>query len=303
MRQDNDTRLSPSYMISSNESIDSIVHNTPTTAIGALILTLVFLLGVPGNLFIIWSILARTRKHSVTTLLILNLAIADGSLMALTPFFITYLVMKSWIFGNVMCKILFYLCLANMYASIQLIMLMSLYRLVAVRWPQRVTAFTRRKTVMRVLVVVWVLVMVVSAPAVIFRENRMQGGRWVCDSFHDEETHVVIQYMLELVLGFVIPYSIIVGSYICILQRIRQTKFRRRVRSEKLILAIVVTFCLFWLPYHLINMVQAEENMAPEPSCHFIFGVYQQLCQPSAVHVCRKVLHPPGRAGVHGPFV
>ncbi|KAJ0055967.1 hypothetical protein NL108_017037, partial [Boleophthalmus pectinirostris] len=69
---------------------------------------------------------------------------------------------------------------------------------------------------------------------------------------------VVTQYMLELVLGFCLPYSIIVISYILILKRIRQTTFKRRIRSEKLILAIVVTFCVFWLPYHVINMVQVK---------------------------------------------
>ena len=69
---------------------------------------------------------------------------------------------------------------------------------------------------------------------------------------------MVLQYTLELVLGFVVPYSVIVGSYICILRKMRQTRFRRRIRSEKLILAIVVTFCVFWLPYHFINMVQVR---------------------------------------------
>lgn len=69
-------------------------------------------------------------------------------------------------------------------------------------------------------------------------------------------TQVVLQYTMELVLGFVVPYPVIVGSYIGILHRIRRTKFQRRIRSEKLILAIVVTFCVFWLPYHVINMVK-----------------------------------------------
>lgn len=67
---------------------------------------------------------------------------------------------------------------------------------------------------------------------------------------------VVLQFMLELVLGFILPYGVIVFCYICILQRIRQTKFQRSIRSEKLILAIVLTFCLFWLPYHIISVVQ-----------------------------------------------
>ncbi|XP_074479499.1 leukotriene B4 receptor 2a isoform X2 [Sebastes fasciatus] len=242
---------------------DSVVGSTVSTAIGATILSLVFLLGFPGNLFIIWSVLARARKHSVTTLLILNLAVADGSLMALTPFFILYLVWKKWVFGNVMCKIIFYLCLANMYASIYLIMLMSVYRMVAVLWPRRVTLFTGRKAVLRVLAVVWVLVMVASVPAMIFRKVAEKNN--TCEAFHVEGKYeAVLQYTLELVLGFLIPYSVILISYICILRRLRQTKFRRRIRSEKLILAIVLTFCLFWLPYHLINMVQVTWDLYPK---------------------------------------
>uniref|UniRef100_A0A3B3W1X7 Leukotriene B4 receptor 2a n=1 Tax=Poecilia latipinna TaxID=48699 RepID=A0A3B3W1X7_9TELE len=239
---------------------DSIVSTPAATVTGTLILSAVFLLGFPGNLFVIWSILARARKQSVTTLLILNLAIADGSLMALTPFFIAYLAMMDWKMGTVMCKVLFYLCLANMYASIQLIMLMSIYRLVSVVWPQRISVITGKRTIMRVLGVMWLLVMVASIPALIYRDARLnkERNRTVCDSFHDKDPDVVLQYMLEIVLGFVVPYGVILVSYICILRRIRQTRFRRRIRSEKLILAIVVTFCLFWLPYHIINMVQVR---------------------------------------------
>lgn len=242
---------------------ETIVDSTASTTMGALILSLVFLLGFPGNIFIMWSILARARKQNITTLLILNLAIADGSLMALTPFFIIYLILKNWIFGNVMCKVLFYLCLLNMYASIYLITIMSLYRVLAIRWPHKVRIVTGQKTVMRVLAVMWVLVMVASIPAMIYREARGT-VRAVCDSYHDESKDVLIQYMLELVLGFCIPYSIIVISYIGILRRIRQTKFRRRIRSEKLILTIVVTFCVFWLPYHVINMVQVTWALHPD---------------------------------------
>lgn len=169
---------------------ETIVENRTATTVGALILCIVFLLGFPGNSFIVWSVLARARKHSVTTLLILNLAIADGSLMALTPFFIAYLVLKHWVFGNVMCKVLFYLCLLNMYASIYVIALMSVYRLLAVLWPQRVSRLTGRKTVMRVLVVLWLVVMVASIPAVMFRRVERRNNTLVCDSFHDSDNHV-----------------------------------------------------------------------------------------------------------------
>lgn len=169
---------------------DTIVDNSAATTVGALILSAVFLLGFPGNFFIVWSVLARARKHSVTILLILNLAVADGSLMALTPFFIAYLVLKQWVFGYVMCKVLFYLCLLNMYASIYIIVFMSVYRLLAVLWPQRISRLTRRKTVMRVLAVLWVLVMVASVPAIIFRRVEIRNNTAVCDSFHDNNNDV-----------------------------------------------------------------------------------------------------------------
>ena len=167
----------------------SLVSNDASTIVGAIILSLVFLIGVPGNLFIIWSILARSRKRSVTTLLILNLACADGFLMALTIFFVVYLAKQTWIFSSFLCKTLFYLCNVNMYASIMLITLMSLHRLVAVVWPHHIGAFSKKRTVLRVLAGLWVSVLVLALPALIFREVREDTAergrtRFVCAPNH-----------------------------------------------------------------------------------------------------------------------
>ncbi|XP_035525963.1 leukotriene B4 receptor 2b [Morone saxatilis] len=245
----------------SNLEEESVVSNDYSTTIGALILGLVFLLGVPGNLFIVWSILARIRRRSVTTLLILNLACADGFLMTLTIFFVIYLAMQTWVFGEVMCKGVFYLCNANMYASIFLITLMSVHRLVAVVFPRRVSFLTSKKIVKRIIIGMWVLVMVISIPSLVFRDVREDIDdtneiRLVCAPNHTMPRYVRFQYAFETVAGFILPYTVIIVSYVLILQRLRQTKFRRKVRSEKLILAIVVMFGLFWLPYHVINMIQ-----------------------------------------------
>ncbi|KAJ8011794.1 hypothetical protein DPEC_G00061950 [Dallia pectoralis] len=222
-------------------------------------MALVFLFGVPGNLFIIWSILFRTRRRSVTTLLILNLACADGALLCLTIFFIVYLARRHWDFGLALCKALFYLCNTNMYASIFFITLMSLHRLVAIMWPQRVTALACKKKIVRTIGVLWVVVFVISIPALLYRTvkpNDHENTAMVCVPKHSTSQQVVFQYTFETVVGFLVPYGLIMSSYVCIVRRIRQTKFCRNVRSEKLILAIVVTFGIFWLPYHMINIIQ-----------------------------------------------
>uniref|UniRef100_A0A3B3V9D9 Leukotriene B4 receptor 2b n=1 Tax=Poecilia latipinna TaxID=48699 RepID=A0A3B3V9D9_9TELE len=265
-------------MTASTNEEDSPVSNDYATAIGTLILTLVFLLGVPGNLFIVWSILARTRKRSVTTILILNLACADGFIMALTIFFIIYLAKQTWIFGAVMCKGLFYLCNANMYASIFLITLMSIHRMVAVLFPQKLYLISR-KVVTRVIMGMWVLVMVISIPSLVFRELEIEpdvsenNSRIVCSPNHTWPTHVRFQYSLETVSGFILPYAVIITCYVLTLRRLRQTQFQRRIRSEKLILAIVITFGIFWFPYHVINMVQVRKGFPlffPCESCRAV---------------------------------
>ena len=182
-------------MTDTNPEDDSVVSNDFSTTMGALILGLVFLLGVPGNFFIVWSILARVRRRSVTTILILNLACADGFLMILTIFFIVYLAKQTWIFGDVMCKGLFYLCNSNMYASIFLIMLMSVHRLVVVVFPRRVSSMASRKLVRRVLVCMWVSVVVIAIPSLVFRDVRMDRDernklRLVCAPNHTLPRHV-----------------------------------------------------------------------------------------------------------------
>ncbi|XP_037644528.1 leukotriene B4 receptor 2b [Sebastes umbrosus] len=254
-----------------NREDPSVVSNDFSTSLGAIILGLVFLLGVPGNLFIVWSILARTRQRSVTTLLILNLACADGFLMALTIFFIIYLAKQTWVFGDIMCKGLFYLCNTNMYASIFLITLMSVHRMVAVVLPRRLSSLVSRKIVRRVIVGTWALVLVIAIPSLVFRDVRddkdeMNRIRLVCAPNHTLATHVRFQYAFETVSGFILPYAVIITCYVLILKRLRQIKFRRKVRSENLILAIVVMFGLFWLPYHVINMLEVATQWYTENS-------------------------------------
>ncbi|XP_073699798.1 leukotriene B4 receptor 1 [Garra rufa] len=226
---------------------------------GALILCLFLPIGISGNLLIIWSILARTRQRSITTLLILNLAFADGFLMLLMPFFIVYLFKRNWIFTLPLCKIILYLCSTNMYASIFLITLMSLHRMVSVVWWKTAGVLTDRRAIIRVLVGLWIFALVISIPNSVFwttfRSER-EPMFLLCACKHPQPRDVILQHCLEILLGFLLPYGLIISSYMCILRRIRKTRFHRHIRSEKLILVTVIAFGLTWLPFHAMNMVE-----------------------------------------------
>uniref|UniRef100_A0A9J8B6J5 G-protein coupled receptors family 1 profile domain-containing protein n=1 Tax=Cyprinus carpio carpio TaxID=630221 RepID=A0A9J8B6J5_CYPCA len=246
------------------------VRNSAVSVSGALILCLFLPIGVSGNLLIIWSILARTRHRSITTLLILNLAFADGFVMLLMPFFIVYWFKRNWIFTLPLCKILLYLCSANMYASIFLITLMSLHRMVAVVWWNHAGVLTERRAIIRVLVGLWIFALGISVPNPVFYttfRSELEPTFLMCSCKHPQPRHVILQHCLEIVLGFLMPYGLIISSYMCILCRIRRTRFRRHIRSEKLILVIVVIFGLTWLPFHIMNMLEVLPGLfSPEDS-------------------------------------
>ncbi|ROL40911.1 Leukotriene B4 receptor 2 [Anabarilius grahami] len=252
-----------------NNVTDIAVSTGAGRIIGALILCLFLPIGISGNLLIIWSILTRTRHRSITTLLILNLACADGFLMFLLPFFIVYLVKHSWIFTLPLCKILLYLCSTNMYASIFLITLMSLHRMVVVVWRKHAGVLRDRRALIRVLVGLWILALCVSVPNSVFWttfRSEQEPKTVACACKHSQPRDVILQHCLEILVGFLMPYGLIIGSYVCVLRRIRKTRFRRHIRSEKLILVIVITFGLTWLPFHIINMVEVAGAFLPEDS-------------------------------------
>lgn len=93
---------------------------------------------------------------------------------------------------------------------------------------------------------------------------------------------VRFQYTFETVVGFIVPYAIIIMSYVLILRRLRNTKFQRKVHSEKLILTIVVTFGIFWLPYHIINMLQVCRGLI---LASFLFiQIFNSSLSPTDTH-------------------
>uniref|UniRef100_A0A672M6B0 G-protein coupled receptors family 1 profile domain-containing protein n=1 Tax=Sinocyclocheilus grahami TaxID=75366 RepID=A0A672M6B0_SINGR len=241
-----------------NNVTDTAVRRSAGSITGAVILCLFLPIGVSGNLLIIWSMLAHTRHRSITTLLILNLAFADKFLMFLMPFFIVYLLRRNWIFTLPLCKILLYLCSANMYALIFLITLMSLHRMVAVVWWKHVGVLTDRRVIIRVLIGLWIFALGISVPNSVFWTtfwSEQEPKFLMCARKHPLPQDVSY-HCLEVLLGFLMPYGLIISSYMCILCRIRKTRFRRKT----LILVIIITFGLTWLPFHTMNMRRQQCN-------------------------------------------
>ncbi|XP_048373802.1 leukotriene B4 receptor 1 [Sphaerodactylus townsendi] len=225
-------------------------------SIGLAVLATAFLLGCPGNAFVVWSAGCRVRKRTVTCLLILHLAIADLIVLFTAPVFLRVLSVKEWELGDVVCRICHYICGVSMYASVFLIALMSLDRCLAVSKPILSHKIRSKKTIRLVVLGVWMAGFLLAIPVLIYRQvSEKKGEKPRCDFNHPTPRHLVFHNLFETITGFLLPFVTIIYCYCTIGQRLRDTRFRQKRRTSRLIALIVVAFAVFWLPYHVVNLL------------------------------------------------
>ncbi|XP_023966760.1 leukotriene B4 receptor 2 isoform X2 [Chrysemys picta bellii] len=244
----------------------TLLTSSVSSMTGIVFLLLAALIGLPGNLFVVWSILWKMKpsSRSVTCLLVLNLAMADGAVLLLTPFFILFLTFKTWFFSLAVCKGVYYLCCVNMYASIFIIMLMSVDRCLAVSRPYLSQAIRKKRLVVKILAALWAAAILLAVPAFVYRQLLSDPSGWqICEPCHATPGLAVFHFTMETVVAFVVPFAVIVGCYSTILVRLRGRRWHRRgARTGKLIAAVVLCFAALWVPYHVVNVLQVASNIA-----------------------------------------
>ncbi|KAG9487271.1 hypothetical protein GDO78_007243 [Eleutherodactylus coqui] len=234
--------------------------------IGIAILSIAFIIGFPGNAFVIWTIWTQIKKRTVTCLLILNLAMADIILILTIPFFLHLRFTSSWIFGNIFCKICYYVCCLSMYTSTYLIVFMSIDRFLALIQPFTFQKLRTKQPVRVLIALIWISACLFASTMFIYRGVMPRNGDPQCIPIHESPKHVVFHYVFETLTGCVIPFTIIVSCYVYIGLRLRTAKFHTRQKMGRLVIMIIVTFALFWLPYHMVNMLIVSGEIIPSPS-------------------------------------
>nr|XP_008113562.1 PREDICTED: leukotriene B4 receptor 1 [Anolis carolinensis] len=235
----------------------SLMGPLPGATVGQVVLSLAFILGLPGNTFVVWSAGCLVHKRTVTCLLILHLAIADLIVLLTAPIFLRFLSVGQWEMGEVICQACYYICGVSMYASVSLIALMSLDRCLAISWPFVSQKIRTRSTIRILVFAIWVAGFFLAIPVLIYRREKIIGGRLYCQLSYPPpgSKHLVFHNLFETITGFVLPFIAIIYSYGTISRRLKETRFRRKRRTNHLISLIVIAFALFWLPYHVVNLL------------------------------------------------
>ncbi|XP_071326811.1 chemerin-like receptor 1 [Trachinotus anak] len=236
-----------------------------------IIYCLAFILGVPGNGVVIW-VTGFKMKKTVKTVWFLNLAVADFLVTVCLPLSVISLAMNfHWPFGNFMCKFNITITFLTMFASVYILMVISVDRCVSVVWPVWTQNHRNVRKASYVSLGVWVLALTLSSPYLAFKDTAPYSEDLInCFnnfSLSDDESPSVKELeqlrlqamtMIYLFLGFVVPFTVIVSCYAVIIHRLRRnrTLASKSSRSFKIIAAIIITFFLCWAPYHIMRLIQ-----------------------------------------------
>ncbi|NXJ72988.1 C5AR1 protein, partial [Rostratula benghalensis] len=228
---------------------------------------LIFLLGVFGNGAVIW-VTGFELRRTVNGVWFLNLSVADLLCCLALPFLALPLARDHhWPLGHFACKLVPSLTILNMFASVLLLTAISIDRCMLVTQPvwcqnHRTLALARGACG-----AAWFLAMLLTLPSFIFRTIRAEifsekvtcvmGYEVVGD--HQRLTELVIS-ITRFLFGFLLPFVVITACYSLLLARIHTRGFARSWKAIKLILVVIISFFICWLPYHVVGLVLASNH-------------------------------------------
>uniref|UniRef100_A0A3Q0R160 Formyl peptide receptor 1 n=1 Tax=Amphilophus citrinellus TaxID=61819 RepID=A0A3Q0R160_AMPCI len=234
------------------------------TTMSIVVYSVVSVLGVLGNGVVIW-VTGFKMKKTVNTVWYLNLAVADFVFSAFLPLTVAYLALGShWPFGKFMCKLNSIIGFLNMFASVYILVVISVDTCVSVVLPIWAKNHRNVRKASWVSLGVWVVATNLSAPYFFFMDTKqMSEDKIICfNSLFKNGTqshnrfHLQAMILTRFLLGFAIPFTAIVSCYAVIIHHLRKKRSlgRQSSRPFKIIAAIIITFFLCWAPYQIMGL-------------------------------------------------
>ncbi|XP_049643497.1 C5a anaphylatoxin chemotactic receptor 1-like [Suncus etruscus] len=228
--------------------------------VAAVVINMVVLVvGVPGNLLVLWVTGLEARK-AINAIWFLNLAVADLlSCLALPIHIMTILWYGHWPFGDSACRILASLILLNLYASILLLTTISADRFLIVFRPLWCQKYRVASLAWLASGVAWILALVLTIPSFMFRRvhKDLFSPKPICVVDYGNngtQTHIAVE-VTRMVLSFLVPLVTLSICYTLLLLRTWRRPATRSTKTLKVVVAVVTSFFIFWLPYQVSGMV------------------------------------------------
>lgn len=220
---------------------------------GIVLRALCFILGMIGNITVVVVLRRNLREQNFTMKLMLNLAASDIMCTAMLPVWMYNLAM-GWTMDLHLCPFFIFLTHTAIHASVISVTLMSVQRyMVVLNRPQ--WSRLGRRGEYGMLTLVWILAGVLAISPATTYDVIEDGSREKCEQVFQSEKQKVGVLLLETIALSVLPFSILLVSYVCLHRKVTAKLLGSHQRLTVLLTSIVVTLFLLCLPYHIVNVM------------------------------------------------
>ncbi|XP_005082338.1 C-C chemokine receptor 1-like protein 1 [Mesocricetus auratus] len=232
--------------------------------------SLVFIIGVIGNVLVVLVLIQHKRLRSMTSIYLLNLAISDLVFLFTLPFWIDYILKGDWVFGDGMCKFLTGFYYLGLYSDMFFITLLTIDRYLAI--VHAVFALRARTVTFGIItsIITWVLAILVSTPCLYFFRAQLEFTYHTCRADLPQESlkHFLrFQALTMNLLGLILPLLAMIFCYTRIISVLHRRPNKKKSKAMRLIFVITLLFFLLWTPYYLAAFASAFDDFLFTRGC------------------------------------
>ncbi|XP_078599817.1 somatostatin receptor type 2-like [Branchiostoma floridae x Branchiostoma japonicum] len=267
-----------------------------------IVYSVVCILGLIGNSLVISVILRFEKMKTIANIYILNLAIADELFMLSLPFFVVSILLEDWPFGDVMCRVVLTVDAMNMFTSCCCITAMSVDRYLAIVHPMKSLRWRTPCRAKLTCLCIWLASCAIICPVPYFAGVEAFVDTTGCMLQWPGDSWARAWIVYCIILGFLLPVVVITICSVKIAKALgrqanqlifegdvklsasrRQQEARRKHKVTKMILAVIVTFVVCWLPFYVGQIVNLVAKLPPTT---LLMGVYNFILCLSYVNSC-----------------
>ncbi|XP_072835991.1 delta-type opioid receptor [Pogona vitticeps] len=283
--------FSLSFFTLSNTTNQSPMKNTTSIIIAIAITALysvVCVVGLLGNILVMYGIVRYTKMKTATNIYIFNLALADALATSTLPFQSAKYLMETWPFGELLCKAVLSIDYYNMFTSIFTLTMMSVDRYIAVCHPVKALDFRTPAKAKLINICIWLLSSAIGVPIMIMAVTRSHDDMVMCllqfpepQIYWDTVTKICV-----FIFAFLIPILVITICYGLMILRLKSVRLlsgskekdRNLRRITHMVLVVVAAFIICWTPIHIFVIVWTlvgidKKNPYVVASLHFCIAL------------------------------
>ncbi|NXK94587.1 C3AR protein, partial [Formicarius rufipectus] len=290
----------PQFLGNNSSEEQAAAHYESASIVSIAIFIIIFIIGIPGNGLVIW-VAGLKMKRSVNTVWFLNLAVADIMCCLSLPFFIVHLALhEHWPYGWFLCKVIPSVIIFTMFASVFLLVAISIDRCLLVVKPVWCQNHRTVKFMSLISSGAWIMAFIFCCPVFYYRETSTFDDKTECRySFGDDEVldytnesvneweeysflayngndslgntyasdysvplALVVINITRAVFGFVLPFGIMAVCYILIVFRTHANQFSKpHNRMLRTVVLVVAAFFVCWAPYHIVGILSLVSTL------------------------------------------